>query len=144
MKKLCLHPLFLLGAVIRLGLIFTVLPLAVTEWYVPFLTASTAHLTFDPWAAWLSQGGTLAAFPYGYAMWLAFLPLTLLCKLLGVPLFYGYAFTLLVADFGLLLVLRKLLPNHDRLLLAIYWLSPIVLLASYELGYNDLIPVFLL
>lgn len=144
MKKLCFHPLFLLGEIIRLGLIFTVLPIAVNEWYVPFLSASTAYLTLDPWGVWLSQGGAPAAFPYGYAMWLVFLPLTLLCKLLGVPLFYGYGFTLLVADFGLLFVLRKLLPNHERLLLAIYWLSPIVILASYGLGYNDLIPVFML
>lgn len=144
MKKLCIHPLFLLGLGIRLTLVFTALPFVVTEWYVPFLDASIAQLTLDPWAAWLDQGGTPVAFPYGYVMWLAFLPLILSCKLLGLPLLFGYAFTLLAADFGLLAVLRKLLPNRDRLLLAVYWLSPIVLVASYGLGFNDLIPVLLL
>jgi len=144
MKKLCLHPLFLLGLAIRLALIFTTEPLAVSDWYVPFLNASTDYLTLDPWLVWLNGGGTPVAFPYGYAMWLAFLPLTIAAKFIGFPLLYGYAFTLLVVDFALLLVLRQLLPNRDRLLLAVYWLSPIVLLATYGMGLNDLIPVLLL
>lgn len=144
MKKLCLHPLFLLGLVIRLTLIFTTSPFAVNDWYAPFLAASTAHFTLDPWSVWLNEGGTLVAFPYGYAMWLAFLPLTVTTKLIGSPPLYGYACTLLAADFALLLVLRLLLPGRDRLLLVTYWLSPIVILASYGLGLNDLLPVLLL
>ena len=144
MKKLCLHPLFLLGLAIRLALIFTMEPLAVSDWYVPFLDASTVYFTLDPWSVWLNGDGTPVAFPYGYAMWLAFLPLTIAAKLVGFPLLYGYAFTLLAADFALLVVLRQLLPGRDRLLLMIYWLSPIVLLATYGLGFNDLIPVLLL
>ena len=144
MKKLCFHPLFLLGLAIRLVLIFTTAPLAVSDWYVPFLDASTAHFTLDPWSVWLNGRGTPAAFPYGYAMWLAFLPLTVAAKLIGFPLLYGYEFTLLAADFALLLVFRQLLPGRDRLLLVAYWLSPIVILASYGFGLNDLIPVLLL
>jgi uridine kinase len=37
-----------------------------------------------------------------------------------------------------------MLPNRDGLLLWAYWLSPIVLLATYGLGLNDIIPVLLL
>lgn len=144
MKKLYAHPLFSIGLGIRLVLIFAVLPTAVMKWYVPFLDAGLARPTLDPWSAWLDQGGTPVAFPYGYAMWLAFLPLTLFCKLLGLPLYLGYAFTLLAADLGLLAVLGKLLPGRERLLLTAYWLSPIVVIASYVLGFNDLIPVLLL
>lgn len=144
MKKLGLHPLFLLGLVIRLALIVTTLPVAVSEWYVPFLAASTAQWSLDPWSVWLEGGGTPVAYPYGYAMWLAFLPLTLGAKLLALPLLYGYGLTLLAADWLLLLGLRQLLPGRDRLLLLTYWLSPIVILASYGLGFNDLIPVLLL
>jgi uridine kinase len=77
-------------------------------------------------------------------MWLAFLPLSLLAKLLGIPMLYAYGLTIFAADLGLLWVLRHLIPNRDRLLLAVYWLSPIVLLASYVYGLNDLIPVLLL
>lgn len=144
MRKVYTDPLFLAGLGIRIALIFLVLPVPVAEWYVPFLKASIANPTLDPWSVWLDQGGALAAFPYGCAMWLAFLPLTLICGMFGLPLYLGYAFTLLVADLGLLAVFRRLLPCRERLLLAAYWLSPIVLIATYVLGLNDLVPVLLL
>lgn len=144
MKKFFLNPLFLLGLCARLALVSLALPTPVTELYVPFLNASTAHFNLDPWAVWLDQGGTPAAFPYGYVMWLIFVPLTLLCKVLGVPLLYGYAATLAAADFALLLLLRRMIPGRDQLLLATYWLSPIVIIASYLFGFNDLIPVLFL
>jgi uridine kinase len=140
----CKNPLFLAGLVLRLLLIASILPSPVGQWYVPFLSNSTAAFDLDPWQAWLNQGGTAMAFPYGYAMWLFLLPFTLLCKLLTIPLAYGYGLSLIAADFGLLLILRKLLHTKDWVLLAIYWLSPISLIASYCLGYNDIIPVFLL
>lgn len=144
MKKLMTHPLFLLGLFIRLGLIMVVVPLASVQWYAPFMDVTTSQFTLDPWGAFLNQGGVPVAFPYGYVMWLAFLPLTILMKLLGMSVLYGYGLTLLVADFALLLVLRKSLPNRDRLLLAVYWLSPIIVLATYWYGLNDLVPVLLL
>lgn len=144
MKKLCLHPLFFLGIVIRLVFIIGMAPLAVSEWYVPFLDVSISSLTLDPWSRWMSEAGTLASFPYGYAMWLSFLPITLATKLIGMPLHYGYEITLLTFDFCLLITLNYLLPGRHRLLLAIYWLSPIVIFASYVLGLNDLVPALLL
>jgi uridine kinase len=140
----CKNPLFSLGIILRLGLILTILPNPVGQWYVPFLSNSIAMFILDPWQAWLSQGGDAIAFPYGYVMWLFLLPFSLLCKLLSIPLAYGYGLSLVAADFGLLLILRKLLRTKDWVLLAIYWLSPISLIASYCLGYNDIIPVFLL
>lgn len=144
MKKLFLHPLFFLGLVIRLALIIGMAPVAVSEWYVPFLDTSISSLTLDPWSGWMSGGGTLVAFPYGYAMWLIFLPITFAAKLIGAPLQYGYEVTLLAADFCLLITLHYLLPGRQRLLLAVYWLSPIVILASYALGLNDIVPALLL
>lgn len=144
MRKLLLSPLFLLGLVVRLLLVFTVSPAPVTDWYVPFLESSIRAPSLDPWAVWLGQGGDPAAFPYGYVMWAFFLPLTGLCGALGLPMAYGYGGTLIAADAGLLFLLRRLIPGRDRLVLSVYWLSPIVILASYLLGYNDLIPVLLL
>ncbi|QKM64035.1 uridine kinase [Polynucleobacter tropicus] len=140
----CKSPLFLLGLALRLGLIIAILPEPVGQWYAPFLSNSIAIFTLDPWQAWLNQGGSTIAFPYGYAMWLFLLPFSLLCKLLSIPLVYGYGLSLIAADFGLLLILRKLLKTKDWVLLATYWLSPISLIASYCLGYNDIIPIFLL
>jgi len=144
MKKMLLQPMFMTGLAVRLVLIVCMTPLAVTQWYVPFLNVSASVLTLDPWSAWIAMEGVPVAFPYGYAMWVAFLPMTLVAKLIGLPLLYAYQLTLLVADFCLLLTLRRLLPDRDRLLLLAYWLSPIVILASYCLGLNDLIPALLL
>ncbi len=138
------HPLFLIGLIVRAVLILTVSSTAVTGWYAPFLDLSIVNISIDPWATWLAKGGAPAAFPYGYAMWLMFLPLSILAKLTGFPLFIAYGLTLLVADWGLLLLLRKLVPGRDRMLLAVYWLSPIVVIGSYILGLNDLVPVLLL
>lgn len=144
MKKLLFHPLFIIGLLIRFALIMGMAPLAVTSWYAPFLDISTSALTLDPWSAWIISGGDPVAFPYGYAMWLAFLPLSLVAKITGLPLLYAYDLTLLAADFGLLLTLHRLLPDRQRLLLLVYWLSPIIILASYGLGLNDAIPALLL
>jgi uridine kinase len=144
MKSPGLHPLFLAGLVIRLALIFGTSPAPVTDWYAPFLDFSVRSPSADPWSAWLASGGDLAAFPYGYAMWLAFLPLTTFARAVGLPAQYAYSFTVALADLALLLVLHRIIPGRQQLLLAVYWLSPIVILASYVLGYNDLIPALLL
>jgi len=144
MKKFLLQPLFLAGLLIRLTLVAAVVSPAAAKWYAPFMDMTTSRFTLDPWGAFLMQGGDPAAFPYGYVMWLALLPLALLMKLLGTSVLYGYGLTLLSADFALLLVLRKMLPERDRLLLATYWLSPVILLATYWYGLNDIVPVLLL
>lgn len=144
MKKIFLHPMFMIGLAVRLILIAWMAPLAVTEWYAPFLDISISVLTADPWSTWIAREGTPVAFPYGYAMWAAFLPMTLVAKLTGLPLLYAYHLTILAADFCLLFTLRRLLHDRQRLLLLTYWLSPIIILASYGLGLNDLIPALLL
>ena len=144
MKAFFLNPLFLIGLIIRLFMVAFLLPQAEAVWYVPFLDVTTSQFTLDPWSAFLNSGGSPVAFPYGYVMWLAFLPLTLFCKLAGVPLHFGYGITLIIADIILLMMFRRMLEIRDRLLLGIYWLSPIVLVATYWFGLNDLIPVMLL
>jgi len=144
MNKMLLQPMFITGLAVRLILIVCMTPLAVTQWYGPFLDVSTSVLTLDPWSTWIAKEGDADAFPYGYAMWVAFLPMTLVAKLVGLPLLYAHHLTILVADFCLLLTLRRLLPDRQRLLLLAYWLSPIIILASYGLGLNDLIPALIL
>ena len=144
MKKILLNPLFISGLTIRLVLIICIAPLAVTQWYEPFLEASASALTVDPWTTWISREGSNIAFPYGYAMWGAFLPMTLVSKLLGLSLLKAYQLTLIIADFCLLMTLRQILPRRLNLILFTYWLSPIVILASYGYGLNDLIPTLLL
>jgi uridine kinase len=144
MKKLLTHPAFLVGLLIRLLMIGTLSPPSLTGWYQPFLQNSIHHFTADPWSSWMAAGGTLVAFPYGYVMWLIFLPLTALADLAGVSIGTAYSYTLLACDLLMLWVLVRLLPGRTVLLLCLYWLSPIVILATYGLGLNDVLPVMLL
>lgn len=138
------NPYFIAGLILRIVIIVIFVPNTVVQWYAPFLSNSLEVFSIDPWETWLNQGGIAIAFPYGYTMWLFFLPAIVLCKMLVIPIAFGYGFSLIMADLGLLIILRKLLNIKDSKLLIFYWLSPISLIASYCLGYNDLVPVFLL
>lgn len=144
LKRLCLQPMFGIGLIIKLALIFYFTPIPVATWYLPFLEKSLSLGALDPWGSWVTSGGDLAAFPYGYVMWLFFLPILSIFKLANLSPIYSYEFTLLLADIGLLTTLNLLIPNRQRLLLSIYWLSPVVIVSSYILGLNDLIPALLL
>ena len=144
MRATLRHHLFASGLVLRLALVLFVLPQAAMRWYVPFMDATTALPTLDPWARFLAGGGDPAAFPYGYMMWLSFLPLTLVSRLVGMPIYIGYGLTLLVADLAVLAILLTLLPERRRIVLLAYWWSPIVLVATYWLGFNDVLPIALL
>ncbi len=144
MRKTLKNPLFHLGLIIRFFMLLAVMPQPALHWYVPFLDTTTQHLTFDPWKTFLAAGGSDIAFPYGYAMWFAFIPLTLICKIIGASVYLGYGLTLLGFDLALLFILRLLFKTTDKFLLATYWLSPIILFSTYWLGLNDLIPITLL
>lgn len=144
MSRLLRHPLFLAGLIIRLLLLAMVLPSAVQHWYAPFLSHSVDAFGLDPWGNHLAAGGDRLAYPYGYAMWLAFLPLAALASLFGFSMAAAYGMTLLLIDFVLLRTLRLLTGVSDTVLLALYWLSPIILFATYWLGLNDLLPILLL
>ena len=144
MKKLYLNPIFIFGMIIRLIIISAVEPLAISNWFAPFMNISTSIVTLDPWEAWISSGGTSAAFPYGYIMWAFLLPITIITKIFGGSIEYAYNINILIADLCLLVVIDKLVPNRQKIILIAYWLSPIVILASYALGLNDLIPTLIL
>ena len=144
MKELLQSPIFYLGLVLKIIAIAVISPSVVEEWYAPFLENSIAFVSLDPWSSWQEIGGSLLAFPYGYAMWVTLLPATFLCGILGAPIEYGYALTVLICDFGLLCVLNGILNCRQRLILFSYWLSPVVILASYGLGLNDVIPALYL
>ena len=144
MNKLFVNYLFLFGLFLRLFCLVVFLPYAASEFYVPFLNVSLTNFSLDPWRQWILQGGNPLSFPYGYSAWLILAPLTALAKILHLPLYYGYGFSLLLIDLSLLFFLKNLLPTRERLVILTYWLSPIVIFATYIVGLNDLIPVFLL
>ena len=144
MIKFCQDPIFILGLLIRVFLIFFLSPTPIAEWYVPFMESSVDTFSLDPWSIWINSGGALEAFPYGYAMWLFLYPFIAVFSVLGLEAEIGYYLSLLSADFLLLFILHKLLPGREKLLLVAYWCSPIIILASYAYGLNDIIPALFL
>lgn len=138
------HPLFWVGFAIRVIILLLVEPYATATWYTPFMDLSTQAINADPWQAHVNNDGNPHAFPYGFVMWLWLLPLTLVCKLIGLSTAVGYGLTLLLTDTALLLLLKQFLQLKDRLLLIAYWLSPIIIFATYWFGFNDIIPVAIL
>ncbi|MCH9853155.1 MAG: uridine kinase [Alphaproteobacteria bacterium] len=165
LKNITKHPLFLIGLGCKIILVLFLFPILannniniinqiatqnsvwpISDWYVPFLELASQNINalLNPWQAWLGAGETLRAFPYGYAMWFFLLPLHLIFTLLSLSSLSAYGFTIILADLLLLLLFLQLLPNRKTLLLAIYWLSPIMIIASYILGFNDVIPIMML
>lgn len=144
MKKLITSPLFLTGLILKLLLIAVVMPAAAAHWYIPVMQLTTSVFNLDPWGTFITHGGDPAAFPYGYAMWLTFLPLTSLSSLFGLNTYWAYALTLLSVDMAVLYTLKQMIDISDKKLLTLYWLSPIVIFASYWLGLNDLVPILYL
>ena len=138
------HPLFIFGFLLRLSFVFFITSAAVTDWFLPFMSLSISNFTFDPWTLWINGQNDPAAFPYGYTMWFFLLPTFVVLEMLNIPLVYSYYFSLLLADVLLLFILNKLIQKRKLLLIITYWLSPVLIIASYGLGFNDLIPIFLL
>jgi uridine kinase len=64
--------------------------------------------------------------------------------LIGINGHWGYAVTLLLVDIGVLLIAKRLVTISLERAVLFYWLSPIVIFATYWLGFNDLLPVMLL
>lgn len=138
-------PAFVAGLALRIAVIAAVTPAAVVAWFAPFLGDGPGLLTLDPWNQWLDgSGGSDLAFPYGYAMWVYLKPIVGLLGALGIGSALGYMVALLIADLALFFLLNRLLPGKYKAVTLAYWLSPIVIVAVYVFGANDVVPVALL
>ncbi|HKP56532.1 MAG TPA: glycosyltransferase 87 family protein [Polyangiales bacterium] len=140
--------LFWAGCLLKLGLAVSFGSHFATRWFAPFAYTFVHSRFQDPWAAFLAAGEPMA-FPYGPGMLaivsLPFAPALLHSFdpashlglfLLRVPLF--------LADLAICLLLMRWLRLHARDAIVWYWLSPIVLYATYIHGQLDLIPTALL
>ena len=118
-----------------------------TRWFAPFVYEFVHGRFANPWEPFFARGETLA-FPYGPGM----------LGLLSVPFLPALAvgfdpsshlglfllrLPLLAADFAILLLLMRWLRVHARDALVAYWLSPMVLYATYIHGQLDLLPTAL-
>ena len=144
MIKILKNPIFIFGLLLRLFLIQSNNSINVSQWYVPFLDLTLTPIKLDPWSTWLESYGDLEAFPYGYSMWFSFIPIYSIFKIINIKTSFSYFITLLGFDLFLFWIIKLMIPNRDKLLLFSYWLSPIIIIPTYFLGLNDIIPALFL
>jgi len=150
--QLVRDPLFLIGVTARVILIGLFAPAIHAEWFVPFLDNFFSDPNIDPWRSHLNAGGDSLAFPYGPVMWLLLLPGAAMGQLGGAIfsgsssqfLAVGFSTGIFILDFLLLRVLLEILPASKKMVIALYWLSPIVLYLNYWHGQVDVVPVLLM
>ncbi|MFO0669374.1 MAG: hypothetical protein U0235_07085 [Polyangiaceae bacterium] len=139
--------LFWVGVLLKIGTALLFGSHFATRWFGPFVYEFVHSHFANPWEAFV--GREPLAFPYGPAM-LAFCSVGyvpalvtsfdpsghLSLFLLRVPLF--------AADLTVCVLLVRWLRMHVRDVVVVYWLSPIVLYATYFHGQLDLVPTALL
>ncbi len=141
---------FWAGLAIRLVLCFLFIPAIQETLFIPFMRETLLHPSLDPWTSFIAGGGAANAFPYGVVMYLAHAPTVAIGMaadlLTGGDLFtrLGFSASLLAADFALFVILCRLFEDRQRQVAWFYWLSPIVIYATYYHGQTDIVPVALL
>lgn len=119
-------------------------PSAAIAYYIPFLHGTASNFSLDPWSDWIDGGGSEMAFPYGYAMYLTFLPAFTFGNLIALPPFLAYFFVLIFCEILVLGILMEQIKSEKKLIIWLFWLSPVNILALYFYGYNDIVPVLFL
>ena len=141
LRECFLSPWFAFGLCLRLSLVVACAQVAADIWYVPFFNATVGATFFDPWQIWAEIGGSPKAFPYGYAMWLIFLPFFGLQTLLGISGSWFYFATIFAVELLMMVILRLLaIDKSGNFVVLLFWLSPIALVPAYAYGFNDIIP----
>ena len=116
--------------------------------FVPFLSNPNLDL-LDPWSSWVGMQGRLDAFPYGIVMFLFFLPVILMRRILEMlNLTIGFTFfisiTLLAAEFFTLKFLQVFKKTSAKVWSWSVILSPLPLYISFVHGQIDLIPTLIM
>jgi uridine kinase len=116
--------------------------------FIPFLAQPNFNFV-DPWSSWLDSSGRTDAFPYGYVMYIFFLPAILLSRILrvgSIDLNIGILMTstLLVIEFFLFKLLNVFDLHARNSWSWFVILSPLPMYTSFVHGQIDLIPTSLM
>ena len=85
----------------------------------------------------------LDSFPYHGLMLYLLIPFASLVEFLGLGGFL-IKIPVLIADFSILIILLKILPNNENKVLFYYFLNPIIIYGTYVHSQLDIIPTTLL
>jgi uridine kinase len=128
---------------IRLIIIFTILPSYLGDYFVPFLN----NLTFDSdiWSLWLDSGGDDRAFPYGIAMLIAYVPSLALSQFLQLLTLDPIRALEIAVGLQMLtvegLIWRHLEKSESmKKSINFFLFSPLIIWVNYCLGLNDFFP----
>lgn len=141
---------FWAGLAIRIAFCILFIPAIQEMLFIPFMRETLLNPSLDPWTKIAALGGPANAFPYGVAMYVAHAPTVAagvaLDSVLGAEVFtrLGFGASLIAADFSLFVILTRLFEDRRKLVAWLYWLSPIVIYATYYHGQTDVVPVALL
>ena len=141
--------LFTAGLALRVALVVLVVPQTYGEWFVPFLESAISGGSLDFWTPHLRRGGDPFAFPYGPVYVVMLAPSVFLGALADSILgkaggAVGLGFAVLLYDYLLYAALNRLVPERPGQVIALYWLSPIVIYICYWHGQLDIVPVLLM
>lgn len=131
------------AVLIRLILIFIVVPFYLSTYFAPFL--NELSINFDIWGSWITSGGDQQSFPYGLAMLIVYFPSLLISNFLET--FTPGSLRTLEVAIGLQTLLFELLfwkylaktPTMKKSL-SIFLFSPLIIWVNYFLGLNDFFP----
>lgn len=112
------------------------------NWYIPFMKDITISLfeTYDN--PFKYEVGKNIAFPYGYGLILTLIPGFFLSYLLNFDPVISYFVTLAITDFLIYFFIKKITNVEDLNIFIFYFCNPIIILSTYYLGLNDIIPVY--
>jgi uridine kinase len=148
LSTLATSRLFWAGCVLKLSLACLFGSHVATRWFAPFAYEFVHSHFADPWSTFQAAGEPMAfpygpgmlgvvALPFAPALFSSFDPSSHLgLFLLRLPLF--------AADLTVCILLMRWLRLHARDAIVWYWLSPIVIYATYVHGQLDIIPTALL
>jgi hypothetical protein len=141
MKLILKNPIFIYVFVFKIILAYLFSSQYSNELFLPFLK-SISYENWNPWQSYYEKG-KLDAFPYHGLMLYVLAPFAFLGELLDCGVF-AIKIPLLIADFIILVILIKLLPNNDHKVLFYYFLNPIIIYGTYIHSQLDIIPTMLL
>ncbi len=118
------------------------------ELFIPFLSADLSLI--DPWTSWLENSERLEVFPYGYIMFIFFIPAILVNNLamdffnLNVSLDFLVILTLLICEFYIYKILRVFKNTSDAIWVRFSLFSPLAIYITFIHGQLDVIPGMLI